>query len=232
MEAIEDGTIDAQLKGREKSLLPPSPSAGSGYPSTYILLPVIFLVVTSLGGLRLAAADNAFIFIKPALICLVLAAILLVLMFRFRVIAIESWLSNANSLLHNGANALILITLFSATVQLLNSLLPEQGLPFWIVGFCFFWTLWNNLFAEFETKRMRRSFGALFGLAFVVKYLVLANLVTTSDASWLQRIIQDPAKETFTWPLDLPRYSAGTGYIQFFTLVLYMIGLYLTPRST
>ena len=38
--------------------------------------------------------------------------------------------------------------------------------------------------------------------------------------------------QAFTWLLDLPRYSVGTGYIQFFTVVLYMIGLYLTPRST
>ena len=73
---------------------------------------------------------------------------------------------------------------------------------------------------------------ALFGLAFVVKYLVLANLTAPTSGSWLQRIYENPGKEAFTWMLDLPRYSAGTGYIQFFTIALYLIGLFLTPSST
>ena len=126
----------------------------------------------------------------------------------------------------------MLVTLFAATVQLFNSLLPEQGLPFWVVGFCFFWTIWNNLFAGLAAKRVFQSLMAVFGLAFVTKYLVLANLTATGDAGWLQRIIENPAKETFTWLLDLPRYSPGTGYIQFFTVALYLIALTLTPRFT
>jgi hypothetical protein len=197
-----------------------------------LLLPVVFLLVTLLGGLRLAAADNAFLFLKPPLICLVLAAVVMVLMFRGGLIDLEGWISARQSGLQNTANVAILITMFTATVQVLSSLLPEQGLPFWVVGFCFFWTLWNNLFGQFDAPRMLRSLAALFGFAFVTKYLILANLTATSDAGWLQRIIQDPTKEAFTWLLDLPKYSNGTGYIQFFTVALYMIGLYLTPRRT
>ena len=207
----------------------PSDATASSY--TYVLLPVIFLLVTLLGGLRLASTDNAFIFLKPPLVCLVLAALLLVSVARSQLISVGGWLSRDRPPLEMCANSAILLTLFTATVQVLNSLLPEQGLPFWVIGFCFFWTLWNNLFAEFETKKMIRSFAALFGLAFVTKYLVLANLTSTSDASWLRRMIEDPTKETVTWLLDLPRFSAGTGYIQFFTLVFYLIGLYLIPRS-
>jgi len=200
--------------------------------AAYILLPMIFLAVTLLGGLRLGAGDNAFIFLKPALVCLVFAAVSLVLYFRSGVVAIEGWFSHEFTASNNAANAAILITLFTATTQLFNSLLPEQGLPFWVVGFCFFWTLWNNLFAEFDTKKLLRSLFALFGLAFVVKYLLLANLTAPQSDGWLRRIIDNPGKEAFTWLLDLPRYAAGTGYLQFFTLALYMIGLFLTPRST
>ena len=209
-------------------------SKGKGQRSSaiYILLPAILLMVTLLGGLRLGAVDNAFIFLKPALVCLVFAAMSLVLFFRSGVVALDGWFSHEFSTLKNAANAAVLFTLFTATVQLFNSLLPEQGLPFWVVGFCFFWTLWNNLFAEFDTKRLLRSLFALFGLAFVVKYLVLANLTAPQPDGWIQRIIANPGKEAFTWLLDLPRYAAGTGYIQFFTLSLYMIGLFLTPRST
>ncbi len=211
----------------------PRPKAKDQRPQlTYLLLPSIFLAVTLIGGLRLGAADNAFIFLKPPLICLVFASVLLILFFRSGLMSVEGWFSEGFPTLQNVANGAVLLTVFAASTQLFNSLLPEKGLPLWVVGFCFFWTLWNNLFAEFDTKKLLRSLGALFGLAFVVKYLVLANLTATGDASLLQRIWADPAKEAFTWLLDLPRYAAGTGYIQFFTLALYLVGIFLTPQTT
>jgi hypothetical protein len=195
-------------------------------------LPSIFLAVTLTGGLRLGAADNAFFFLKPPLICLVFASVLLILFFRSGMVALDGWFSESFTTLQNIANGAVLLTIFAASTQMFNSLLPEKGLPLWVIGFCFFWTLWNNLFTGFDTKKLLRSLGALFGLAFVVKYLVLANLTATGDASLLQRIFADPAKEALTWILDLPRYSAGTGYIQFFALALYLAGLFLTPQST
>ena len=197
----------------------------------YVILPAIFLAVTLFGGLRFGALDNAFIFLKPALVCLVFAAILMILYFRSGLIRLDGWFDEDGSMLQNAANAGVLLTMFGASVQLFNSLLPEQGLPFWVVGFCFFWTLWNNLFAEFDTKKLLRSLAALFALAFVVKYLVLANLTAPSSGGWLQRIFENPGKEAFTWLLDLPRYAAGTGYVQFFALALYLVGLFLTPAS-
>ncbi len=199
---------------------------------TYFILPTIFLTVTLLGGLRLGSLDNAFIFLKPALICLVFAAVLSVIFLRAGLIELAGWFNEDLTTLKNVANAAVLLTLFSASTQIFNSLLPEKGLPFWVVGFCFMWTLWNNLFADFDIKKLLRSVGALFGMAFVVKYLVLANLTAPDSSGWLQRIFENPAKEAFTWMLDLPRYSSGTGYIQFFAAALYLIGLYLTPRST
>ena len=209
----------------------PDPTPQKSYLN-YLVLPLVFLTVTLLGGLRLGAVDSAFIFVKPALVCLVFAATSLTLFVRAGLIEIDGWFSEEFSTLKNLANAVVLLTLFTATVQLFNSLLPEQGLPFWVVGFCFFWTIWNNLFAEFDTKRLLRSLVALFGLAFAVKYLVLANLTAPTSGGWVQRIFENPGKEAFTWLLDLPRYAAGTGYIQFFTIALYLLGLILTPRST
>ena len=197
----------------------------------YLFLPFVFLTVTLLGGLRLSSADNAFIFLTPALFCLIFAVILLVLFFRAGLVKLDGWFSEDFPLVKNLADASVLLTLFAATTQLFNSLLPEQGLPFWIVAFCFFWTLWNNLFADFDTKKLLRSLGGLFGLAFVVKYLVLANLTAPTSESWLRSIIENPAKEAFTWLLDLPQFSAGTGYIQFFAVILYLIGLFLLPPT-
>ena len=231
IEVVDDEQL-TEVKPRSLPAKTQRPKAKDQRPAlVYLILPFIFLAVTLLGGLRFGALDNAFIFLKPALVCLVFAAVLLILYFRSGLVRLDGWFDEDGSMLQNAANAGVLLTLFAASVQLFNSLLPEQGLPFWVVGFCFFWTLWNNLFSEFDTKKLLRSLGALFALAFVVKYLVLANLTAPSSGSWLQRIFENPGKEAFTWLLDLPRYAAGTGYVQFLALALYLIGLFLTPSS-
>lgn len=230
IEIVDDEQL-TEVKARPHPAKVETRSAKDQKPLYYIMLPVIFLAVTLLGGLRFGAPDNAFIFLKPALVCLVFAAVLMILYFRSGLIRLDGWFDEHGSMLQNAANAGILLTMFAASVQLFNSLLPEQGLPFWVVGFCFFWTLWNNLFAEFDTKKLLRSLGALFALAFVVKYLVLANLTAPSSGGWIQRIFENPGKEAFTWLLDLPRYAAGTGYVQFFALALYLVGLFLTPAG-
>jgi hypothetical protein len=198
----------------------------------YLMLPFIFLTVALFGGLRFGELDNAFLFLKPPLVCLIFASILLLLFFRAGLIRLEGWFSESFSTSKNIANGLILLTLFTASVQVFNALLPERGLPFWIFAFCFFWTLWNNIFAEFNTKRLLQSLGSLFGLAFVVKYLILTYLAAPSAGSWWQGILQNPTQEAFTWLLDLPKFAPATGYVQFFTLILYLIGLFLLKPQT
>ncbi|MBA2378056.1 MAG: hypothetical protein H0V76_00610 [Blastocatellia bacterium] len=198
----------------------------------YFLLPIIFLTVTLLGGLRISGVDGSLIFLKPALLCLIFASILLALFFRGGMINLSGWIDESLSTIKNVANGTILLTLFAASTQLFNSLIPEQGMPFWVVAFCFFWTLWNNLFADLDPVKLLRSLGGLFGLAFVAKYLVLANLTAPVGQSWLRAIIENPAQQTFTWLLDLPQFAAATGYIQFFAVMLYLLGLYLLPATT
>jgi hypothetical protein len=195
----------------------------------YVYLPLIFLTAALLGGLRFSAGDGSFVFLKPSLVCLIFAAMLMLLAARARLINISEWFSEDLSLLENAASGVVIGSIFVASTQIFNSLIPEQGLPYWIVAFCFFWTLWNNLFAEFDTRRLVRSLGALFALAFVVKYLVLLNLSAPADQGWLERIINSPSAAAAGWLLDVPAFSAATGYVQFFAVALYMLGLYLTP---
>jgi hypothetical protein len=198
----------------------------------YIFLPLIFLTVTFLGGLRFRMTDNAFLFLKPALICLIFAAGVLFLFFRARLVRLEGWFAEDFSMLKNIANGGVLLTLFTASAQIFNSLIPEQGLPFWIIAFCFFWTLWMNIFADFDTKKLLKSLGALFGIAFITKYLILAYLTAPVSESFWRGILQNPTQEFFTWLFDLPRFSAATGYFQFFAVILYLIGLFLMPVAS
>ncbi|MGQ0543395.1 MAG: hypothetical protein ACT4O9_16360 [Blastocatellia bacterium] len=240
-EKTEDGIVIVQID--ERDALEPSDSRSiepveSQYRQSnqslsvrYLFLPVIFLTVSLLGGIRFSGVDGSFIFLKPALICLIFAVFICVLFIRAGLIHIEGWFGDDLAVMNNAANAAILLTLFAATVQIFNSVIPEQGLPFWIVSFCFLWTLWNNLFADFDTKKLLRSLCGLFGLAFVAKYLLLANLTSPGEQNWLRAILENPAQEAFTWLLDLPRFSSVTGYVQFFTLMFYLFGLFLLPRT-
>jgi len=195
----------------------------------YVYLPVVFLTSALLGGLRFSATDRTFIFLKPSLVCLIFAAMMMVLFARAQLVRLSSWFSEERSLLNNAANGVVLASVFVASTQIFNSLIPEQGVPYWIVAFCFFWTLWNNIFAEFDTRRLVRSLGALFALAFVVKYLVLLNLSAPANQSWIDSIMQSPSKSAAAWLLDVPQFSSATGYVQFFAVAIYMLGLYLLP---
>ncbi len=197
----------------------------------YIFAPLIFLTVALLGGLRFQMPNGDFLFLKPALICLIFASVLLTLFVRAGLIKIDGWFSEDFPILENLANGGVLIALFAATVQICNSLLPETGLPFWIVSFCFFWTLTMNLFAEFDTKKLIKSLGALFGIAFLTKYLILTYLTAPVSESFWKGILENPTQEFFTYLFDLPRFSAGTGYIQFFAVIFYLAGLFLLPQK-
>ena len=198
----------------------------------YLLIPLLFLVVTLLGGLRSSAENGALLFLRPELTCLIFAAILLLLFFRVRLLRLEGWFSEEFSTVKNIANASVLFTLFTATTQIFNSLLPEKGLPFWIVALLFFWTLWNNLFSVFDAKRLLQSLVGLFGLAFVLKYLILASLSFSGEATWSQKVLETVMKEASFGLIDLPKFSSGTGYLQFFTLVFYLLGLFLLKPQT
>lgn len=197
----------------------------------YVYLPIVFLTSALLGGLRFSATDRTFIFLKPSLVCLIFAAMLMVLFARAHLVKVSSWFSEERSLLNNAANGVVLASVFIASTQIFNSLIPEQGVPYWIVAFCFFWTLWNNIFAEFDTRRLVRSLGALFALAFVVKYLVLLNLAAPANQGWIESIIQSPSRSAAAWLLDVPQFSSATGYVQFFAVAIYMLGLYLLPAA-
>jgi hypothetical protein len=198
----------------------------------YVALPLVFLTVALLGGMRIAGGDLSFVFLKPPLFCLIFSAALMALFFRSGAIRLGGWLSEDLGMMQNAANAIVLVTLFAACTQLFNAVIPEQGISFWVVGFCFFWTLWNNLFADFDRQRLFRSLAGLFSLAFIIKFVVLAGFASTAaDRGFIERILQDPSGEALTYLLDIPRFSPATGYLQFFTCAAFLLGLLLLPSS-
>jgi len=193
---------------------------------TYWALPFIFLTTALLGGLRVSADDHAFVFVPPPLVTLVLAVLLMLLFVRGRLIDLEVWVSASNPALANVAHIWILITLFFGSAQAFNSVLPERGLLHWLFSFFFLWTLWNNQFSSFDARRLLRSLVVLFGTAFILKHMLLANLYAP-DGGWLKRLAGALVQGASLGMLDTPAFAPATGYISFFALGLYVAGLVL-----
>jgi hypothetical protein len=192
----------------------------------YWVLPLMFLTVALLGGLRVSADDRAFIFLPPPLITLVLAVLLMLLFVRGGLIELRSWLAADHPPLRNVSHIWLLLTLFFASAQAFNSVLPERGLLHWLFSFFFLWTLWNNQFSSFDARRLLRSLVVLFGTAFVLKHMLLASLYAP-DGGWLKRLAGALAQGVSLGTLDAPMFAPATGYISFFTLGLYIAGLML-----
>lgn len=192
----------------------------------FIVLPMIFLTVTLLGGLRINAEDRTFVFVVPPLITLLLAVLLMVLFLRGGLIELERWIASDLSPLTNASHALTLLSLFFASSQSLNSVLPERGLLFWLFSFFFLWTLWNNLYSSFDARRLLRSLTVLFGTAFVLKHMIIATLYAP-EGSWLKKLAGVVLEGLSLGTLSPQVFAPATGYISFFTLSLYVAGLIL-----
>src|SRR2546426_7805637 len=192
----------------------------------FILLPLLFLTVALLGGLRISAEGLAFIFVAPPLVTLVLAVLLMLLFVRGRVVEFNQWISSDRPPLTNISHGWMLLTLFFSSAQAFNSVLPERGLFHWLFSFFFLWTLWNNQFSAFDSRRLLRSLVVLFGTAFVLKHLLLAGLYAP-EGGWAKRIAGALLQGVSLGTIDIPAFAPATGYISFFTLALYVAGLAL-----
>jgi hypothetical protein len=189
----------------------------------FIVTPTILLTVALLGGLRVDAQTRQFIFIAPPLVTLVLAILLGSLFVRAGAIDLRQWLALEQPMLTNVAHLLTLLALFFASAQAINSVLPESGLLHWMFSFFFLWTLWTNQFSAFDVRRLLRSLIVLFSTAFVLKHLLVSGLYAPAGGLFKRiaaALLQGVA-------IDVPAFAPITGYISFFALVMYVVGLLL-----
>ena len=196
----------------------------------FVALPFLFLTVALLGGLRVDGESRAFVFLAPPLVTLLLAVLLMLLLVRGDLLRFQQWIRSDLSPLTNVAHSWMFITLFFASAQAFNSVLPERGLLHWLFSFFFLWTLWNNQFSSFDARRLLRSLAILFGTAFILKHMLLASLYSP-EGGWLKRVAGTLLQGVTIGTLDAPSFALATGYISFFTLTLYVVGLILLASA-
>jgi hypothetical protein len=189
----------------------------------FVVLPSLFLTVALLGGLRIGVESRTFIFIAPPLVTLLLATLSMLLFVRGGLLRFHQWVGSDLPPLTNVGHIWMFVTIFFASAQAFNAVLPERGLFHWLFSFFFLWTLWNNQFSSFDTRRLLRSLTILFGTAFVLKHILLASLYSP-DGGWFKRLAGTVLQGV---TFDASTFAPATGYIAFFTLALYVVGLIL-----
>src|SRR5262249_41466428 len=189
-------------------------------------LPLAFLTVTLLGGVRIA---DRLVFLRPPLSALVLAVLLLAALVRCGAFAPQQLMNPARSALENLSGGTVLATMFAATVQAFNTVIPESGLPRLIVVVFLFLLLLTTLAASTDRTHVLRSTAVILGSMFVLKYIVLAALSDPSGG-WLKRVLLAALEGATLGTLAQEPFGLGTGYIAFLTLAVYLASLVVLPR--
>ena len=197
----------------------------------FILVPVLFLTVAMLGGMRFATDTEELRFIKPQLIALILGAFVMILFVRGGVIEIGQHLGERLGLTDNISGAIYLISLYFATTQVFNLVTPERGLFNFCFNLFYFLIFLNNLFLVFNPIRLAKSLSIVLGISFLLKYLVLADLFAPSE-SWAKYIFQKLIQTATLGALEFDAFAPATGYLAFIALALYILGIWIiSPRT-
>jgi hypothetical protein len=193
-----------------------------------ITLPLIFLTVAFGGGLRVSAASGQLVFLPPSLMALVLALLLLAALVRTGTLLPEALLRADRPPLANASGLLVVIALFAAAAQVFNTTTPETGLLQFIVNLFFLLLLWNTVAAQPDRRRMLASLLVIFGGAFVVKYVVLGSLYDPAGGL-TRRVLMTMLEGVTLGGLTYQSPAPVTGYVAFFTVLLFLIGVALLP---
>lgn len=189
------------------------------------VLPVVFLTVALLGGIRVT---HRVVLLPPPLFTLVLAFLLLGVLTRSGALAPERLMHPTRPALANVNGAVVLITAFCAASQAFNVAIPEWGLPRLLFNVFLLVLLLNTLAAAPDRIRVLRSMLVIFGSAFVLKFIVLAAL-SNPAGGWLKRVLLAMLEGLTLGTLSQQVYSPATGYVAFVTLTLFVAGLALLP---
>jgi hypothetical protein len=188
-------------------------------------LPILFLTVVLLGGVRIA---DRVVLLPPSLFTLLLGLLMLGVLARSRAIVLHRLMNASRSAMANLNGFVVILTTFLASAQVFNLVTPENGLPRLLFSVCFLVLLLNTLAASPDRVRVLRSLLVIFGSAFVLKFVVLTAL-SDPTGGMLKRTLLVLLEGVTLGTLTQGAFHESTGYAAFFTIALFMIGLALLP---
>ena len=192
-----------------------------------IALPVIFLTVALLGGLRIA---DRVTLVPPPLFALVLSVLLLGLLVRCGALAPDRLMRASRSTLANLNGLIVILAALLASAQAFNAATPDSGLPRALFNLAFLVLLANTMAAAPDRVRLLRSLLVIFGAAFIVKFIVLSALSSPAEGL-VTRALQVLFEGVTLGSITQDVLHPATGYVAFFTLMLYLFGLVLLPTT-
>jgi len=192
-----------------------------------VYLPLIFLTVTLLGGIRLGSRVAL---VPASLFSLVLGLMLLGVLVKAGALAPERLMNARRSGLANTSGFTVLATVFLASAQAFNLVTPESGLPHLLVCVFLLTLLLNTLAAGADRVRTLRSLLVVFGSAFILKFIVLAAL-SEQTGGRLKRVLLVLLEGVTLGTLTQDVLHPANGYLAFFTLTLFLVGLGMLPGA-
>jgi hypothetical protein len=190
-------------------------------------LPLLFLTVALFGGVRIF---DRVVLLPPTLFGLVLGLLLLGVIVKCGALAPERLMSSARPAIANLNGLAVLVTAFFACAQAFNLATPDAGLPHLLFSVYFLVLLINTLAASPDRVRVLRSLAVIFGSAFILKFIVLAAL-SDPEGGRLRRVLLALLEGVTLGTLTQPLAHPATGYLAFFTLLMFLIGLALLPSE-
>ena len=192
-----------------------------------IVVPIMFLTVAGLGGLRLG---QRVLLVPPPLVSLVLAVMLIGALVRAGVFAPHSLMNAGRSALENLSGLMLLIALYAATAQVFTLVTPERGLLHAVFSVGFFVQLATTLAGVTGRRNLLRSLVVLLGSAFVLRFIVLEGLYAP-DGGMAKRVLTAIVEGASLGTIQYQPTGAATGYVAFITLVLYVVAVILLPAA-
>jgi hypothetical protein len=192
-----------------------------------IALPLMFLTVALLGGLRIA---DRVVLLPPPLFALVLSVLLLGLLVRCGALAPDRLVHASRPALANLNGLFVALAALLGTAQAFNVVTPESGLPRVLFDLFFLVLLANTIAASPDRVRVLRSLLVIFASAFILKFIVLAALSSPADGV-VARALQAMFEGVTLGSVTQPVFHPATGYVGFCTVMLYLFGLVLLPAA-
>jgi hypothetical protein len=192
-----------------------------------IVLPLVFLTVTLLGGLRLGEPPAIE---PPTLFSLVLAMLLVATLVQSGTLAPDRLMNAGRPALANMNGLVVVVSAFAASAQVLTLVTPTSGLPAIVVAFVLLGMLVQMVASSLDRTRLLRGLMVTVATAFTLKFVLLAALSQPAGGR-VARAIQTLFDNVTLGAIAQKPVAPADGYVAFLALTLYMVGLSLLPAA-